>query len=104
MPMILHCIQWHDRRKGQHPTDRRLMFHCERSEMSEESGILLKVSTDILPSEEAHASMAPSSWGAQETELTIPVNKKRSRVPQNSPDAVWRVCSFTLDQPPDTLP
>jgi hypothetical protein len=31
----------------------------------------LNVSTESLPSEDAHASIAPSSWGAQETELTI---------------------------------
>ena len=31
---------------------------------------LLKVRTEIFPSEEAHARIAPSSWGAQETEFT----------------------------------
>jgi hypothetical protein len=30
----------------------------------------LKVRTEILPSEEAQARMAPSSWGAHDTELT----------------------------------
>lgn len=30
----------------------------------------LKVRTEILPSEEAQARMAPSSWGVHETELT----------------------------------
>ncbi len=30
----------------------------------------LKVRTEILPSEDAQARMAPSSWGAHDTELT----------------------------------
>ena len=30
----------------------------------------LNVSTESFPSEEAHARIAPSSWGAQEMELT----------------------------------
>lgn len=32
--------------------------------------ILLNVRTESLPSEDAHATIAPSSWGAQLTELT----------------------------------
>ena len=32
--------------------------------------VLLNVKTESLPSEEAHATIAPSSWGAQLTELT----------------------------------
>ena len=32
--------------------------------------VLLKVNTEILPSDDAQARMAPSSWGAQDTELT----------------------------------
>lgn len=31
----------------------------------------LKVSTDVLPSEDAHARMAPNSAGAQDTEFTV---------------------------------
>lgn len=31
---------------------------------------LLKVSTDNFPSDEAHARIAPSSWGAHEIEFT----------------------------------
>lgn len=34
------------------------------------SDILLNVRTEILPSDEAQARMAPSSCGAQDTELT----------------------------------
>ncbi len=30
----------------------------------------LKVRTEILPSEDAQARMAPNSWGAHDTELT----------------------------------
>jgi hypothetical protein len=43
----------------------------------------LKVRTESLPSEDAQARMAPSSWGAHETELT---------------EAVCRVCSRILVQ------
>ena len=32
--------------------------------------IPLNVSTESFPSEEAHARIAPNSWGAQEIELT----------------------------------
>ena len=32
--------------------------------------LLLKVSTDNFPSDEAHARIAPSSWGAHEIEFT----------------------------------
>lgn len=33
--------------------------------------LLLKVRTEILPSEEAHARIGPSSWGAQAMALTV---------------------------------
>ena len=39
--------------------------------MKLEDYALLNVKTEILPSDDAQARMAPSSWGAQETELTI---------------------------------
>jgi len=38
---------------------------------------LLKVNTEIFPSEEAQLRIAPSSWGAQETELTAIYRKKK---------------------------
>lgn len=34
---------------------------------------LLKESTDTFPSDDAHATIAPSSWGAHDTELTSEV-------------------------------
>jgi hypothetical protein len=33
--------------------------------------VLLKAKTESLPSEDAHANTAPSSCGAQDTELTV---------------------------------
>lgn len=51
---------------------------------SKEGDALLKVSTEMVPSEDAQARIAPSSCGAQETELT---------------DALWRVCSLIFAQP-----
>ena len=36
-----------------------------------------KVSTESFPSEEAHARMAPSSWGAEEIELTTQFQRVR---------------------------
>jgi hypothetical protein len=48
-------------------------FWKERAVRSETAGwhiTPLNVRTEILPSEEAQARMAPSSWGAHDTELT----------------------------------
>ena len=45
---------------------------------------LLKVSTEMVPSEDAQARIAPSSCGAQETEFT---------------DALCRVCSLIFAHP-----
>ena len=42
----------------------------EEKEQFHSSVAPLKVRTEILPSEEAQARMAPSSWGAHDTELT----------------------------------
>ena len=70
---------------------------------------LLNVKTETLPSEDAHAKIAPSSWGAQDTELTErdDIDKKPFRkktIGEDGPEAVCRVCSLILIQPPDTFP
>lgn len=49
----------------------------------------MNVRTEMVPSEDAHARIAPSSWGAHETELT---------------DALCRVCSLIFAQPPGDGP
>jgi hypothetical protein len=60
----------------------------------------LKVRTKIVPFEEAHARIAPSSWGAHDTELTglpIPLYQRR----RNAPDAVCSEleCSLMFAHP-----
>jgi hypothetical protein len=45
--------------------------------------VILNVKMDNIPSEDVHARIAPSSYGAQHTEFT---------------EAVCRVCSFTFAQ------
>jgi len=45
---------------------------------------LLKVRTEIFPSEEAQARIAPSSCGAQETEFTV---EKHVRFQKSHPNA-----------------
>ena len=46
------------------------MIRMRREYAQKGKHALLKVKTETLPSEEAHARIAPSSCGAQETELT----------------------------------
>ena len=41
--------------------------------------VLLKVKTDSFPSEDAQARIAPSSWGAQDTEFTSQAAKPNNR-------------------------
>ena len=41
--------------------------------------VLLKDKTESFPSEDAQARMAPSSWGAQDTEFTSHAAKPNNR-------------------------
>ena len=64
----------------------------------------LNVRTEILPSEEAQARMAPSSWGAHDTELTgiIMFHVKGIawvKEAQDVPDAVCSECSLIFAHP-----
>lgn len=78
-------------------SEHRSSFSIEWGEWH--ANILLKDKTDSFPSDEAQATIAPSSWGAHETELTFQDSQlcaNEDRRWRNAPEAVCRLCSFIL--------
>ena len=69
----LHPMAWASNTSAPHwPSSGHFQFSPSWKKKEQfHSGVApLKVRTEILPSEEAQARMAPSSWGAHDTELT----------------------------------
>jgi hypothetical protein len=65
------------------------------------NGSPLKLSTEIFPSLDAHASIGPRSYGAQATEFTA---ISYMLFGNNVPLAVCRVCSFIRSHPSCSSP